>query len=157
MHNKYYLAVEVTPKNYFPINLVDLNLSKYPLTNLNELDAFSLKYTKDELMKIINDANVVDINEDTALVVIYYENKDIRKIPALTKDISFDMWTYLKDNYSDKQFINKVNNFLKTKIENDLFYKLNSSASLEEWIGVINNLSYDVIRKLYFYLDEHRI
>lgn len=157
MHNKYYLAVEVTPKNYFPINLVDLNLSKYPLTNLNELDTFSLKYTKDELMKIINDANVVDINEDTALVVIYYENKDIRKIPALTKDISFDMWTYLKDNYSDKQFINKVNNFLKTKIENDLFYKLNSSASLEEWIGVINNLSYDVIRKLYFYLDEHRI
>ena len=51
MENKYYLAVEVKPKNYFPINLLDLKISNhFTTTNLEELDAFTLKFSKKEIM-----------------------------------------------------------------------------------------------------------
>ena len=45
MENKYYLAVEVKPKNYFPIDLLNLKIANsFTSTNLEELDAFTPKF-----------------------------------------------------------------------------------------------------------------
>lgn len=99
MENKYYLAVEVKPKSYFPINLLDLSIANhFTTTSLEEIDAFTLKFTKKEIMNSIKEANLLDVNDEMPLVVIYYENKYTRKIDALTKDYNYDMWGYLKKN-----------------------------------------------------------
>ena len=120
MENKYYLAVEVMPKSYFPINLLDLKIAEhFTTTSLEEIDAFTLRFTKKEIMNSIKEANLLEVNDDMSLVVIYYENKYTRKIEALTKDYNYDMWSLLQEKYADKVFRNKIFNFLNKKISDE--------------------------------------
>ena len=124
MENKYYLAVEVKPKNYFPINLVDLKMADYFTDDLEKLDAFTLRYTKKEIMNAIREANLLDVRDDHPLVVVYYENKNTRKVEALTKDYNYDMWKLLKDHFYDKVFFNKVVNFLNRKVSDEEWQRI---------------------------------
>ena len=155
MENKYYLAVEVRPKNYFPINLLDLKISGgFTSTNLEELDAFTLKFTKSEIMKAVKEANLLDVNDDMPLVVIYYENKYTRKIESLTKDYNYDMWKLLNDKYGDKVFLNKIINFLNHKVDEKIIEELKSVQDKIKFLKILGTLPYFVKRKLYFYLYE---
>ena len=155
MENKYYLAVEVKPKNYFPINLLDLKIAKnFMTTDLEKLDAFTLQFTKKEIMDAIKEANLLDIHDDMPLVVIYYENKNTRKIDVLTKDNNYDMWSLLKTNYHDKVFLNKVINFLHKKIEDEDLSIIKNSRDVGEFLKGIGSLSYLMQRRLYLYLYE---
>lgn len=155
MENKYYLAVEVKPKNYFPINLLDLKIANhFTTTSLEELDSFTLKFTKKEIMDSIKEANLLDVREDMSLVVIYYENKNTRKIEAFTKDYYYNMWDLLKNKYTDKVFMNKVINFLNKKITEEELNKIKNSHTLTDFLNSIGYLPYLVQRKLYFYLYE---
>lgn len=155
MENKYYLAVEVKPKNYFPINLLDLKIANhFTTTSLEELDAFTLKFTKKEIMEAIREANLLDVNEQMPLIVIYYENKNTRKIEALTKDYYYDMWGLLKEKYTDKVFMNKVINFFHKKITEEELERIKGSKSLTQFLNSIASLPYLAQRKLYFYLYE---
>ena len=155
MENKYYLAIELRPKNYFPINLLDLSISKGVTTShLEELDAFTQKFTKKEIMDAVREANLLEVDEHMPLVVIYYENKYTRKMDALTKDNYYDMWKLLQEKYSDKIFLNKVVNFLNHKIDDGLLDKIKNSSNVQEFLGLIGNLSYLVLRRLYLYLYE---
>lgn len=155
MENKYYLAVEVRPKNYFPINLLDLKISGgFTSTNLEELDAFTLKFTKSEIMNAVKEANLLDVNDDMPLVVIYYENKYTRKIEALTKDYNYDMWKLLNDKYGDKVFLNKIINFLNHKVDEKIIEELKSVQDKIKFLKILGTQPYFVQRKLYFYLYE---
>lgn len=155
MENKYYLAVEVRPKNYFPINLLDLKISGgFTSTNLEELDAFTLKFTKSEIMNAVKEANLLDVNENMPLVVIYYENKYTRKIEAFTKDYNYDMWKLLNDEYGNKVFLNKIINFLNHKVDKEIVDKLKNVQDKNEFLKILGTLPYFVQRKLYFYLYE---
>ena len=141
MENKYYLAVEVRPNNYFPINLLDLKIAKgFTSTNLEELDAFTLKFTKSEIMSAVKEANLLDVNENMPLVVIYYENKYTRKIDVLTKDYNYDMWKLLNDKYGDKVFLNKIINFLNRKVDEEVIKKLKSVTSKQEFLNILGNI-----------------
>lgn len=154
MENKYYLAVETRPRNYFPINLNDLNIFNSSPTSLDKLDALTLKFSKPEIFKAIKENNLLDIDLNMNLVIIYYENNNIRKIDALTKEINFDMWDFLKKNYNNKNVINKIYNFLNNKISEEEFKSIRESNDLEEFINNVSKLSYLNQRKLYFYLYE---
>lgn len=155
MEDKFYIAIEKQPHNYFPINLLDINLAGiFPTTNIEKLDSITLKYSKEELIKSIKEANLLDITDSMPLVVIYYEKKVVRKIPILTKDINFDMWSYLKINYSDKIFLNKIYNFLQNKITAEELNILKKQSKIEDFLLFISKLSYLNQRKLYFYLYE---
>ena len=71
MENKYYLAVEVKPKNYFPIDLFNLKIANsFTSTNLDEIDAFTQKFTKKEIMNAIKEANLLEVEDTMPLVVI---------------------------------------------------------------------------------------
>ena len=87
------------------------------------------------------------------LVVIYYEKNDIRTIPIMSKDLSFDMWKYLKNNYENKNFQNKIYNFLNNKTSIDVA-KLKQTNNVSEFLKIITDLPYIIQRKLYFYLYE---
>ena len=153
MENKYYLAICPKPNNYFPINLLDLKISKgYTTMVLEELDNFTLKYTLEEIKEAIREANVLEVDKETKVVIIYYEKDEVRSIPVLTKDINFDMWQNIKDNFNDKNYRNKIYNFLKNKT--DLVKELKDMDKIEEYILLIRKLPYILQRKLYFYLDE---
>ncbi len=153
MENKYYLAICPKPNNYFPINLLDLKISKgYTTMVLEELDNFTLKYTLEEIKEAIREANVLEVDKETKVVIIYYEKDEVRSIPVLTKDINFDMWQNIKDNFKDKNYRNKIYNFLKNKT--DLVKELKDMDKIEDYILLIRKLPYILQRKLYFYLDE---
>lgn len=155
MENKYYLAVETKPNNYFPVNLLDLNIAKnFTTFKLEELDNFTLKFTQAEIRKAIKEANLLDINEHMSLVIIYYEKNVVRKTSVLTKETYYDMWTYLQNNYQDKNLLNKIFNFLKNKIDNEALTKIKNSNNINDFLMLIAQLPYLVQRKMYFYLDE---
>ncbi len=153
MENKYYLAVVTKPNNYFPINLGDLSIANnYNTDDLALIDKFTLQYREQEIKEAIRDANLLEIKDDMPLVVIYYEKKVVRAIPALTKDIDFDMWQVIKENFLDKNFKNKIFNFLNNKI--DTLDNLKRADNLNDFIKIISELPYIIQRKLYFYLYE---
>lgn len=155
MEDKYYLAIQTKPNNYFPINLRDLNITKgFNSDKLEQLDAFTRKFTKKEILTSIKEANLLELTENMALVLIYNEKNVIRKADVLTKDNYYDMWLYIEQNYQNKSFLNKIFNFLKNKVDNHIFFQLKNISSLTELINIINSLPYKTQRKLYFYLSE---
>ena len=89
------------------------------------------------------------------LVIIYVEKEKTRKVEALTKDNSFDMWESLKENYQDKNYCNKIINFLNNKISDDTLNILKNNKGQEEFLKIISELPYFTERKLYFYLYEN--
>ena len=155
MENKYYLAIETKPNNYFPLNLLDIKLFNKTSNKIEEIDSLTLKYTKREIMEAIKEANLLEIDYDMPLVIIYVEKEKTRKVEALTKDNSFDMWESLKENYQDKNYCNKIINFLNNKISDDTLNILKNNKGQEEFLKIISELPYFAERKLYFYLYEN--
>ncbi len=155
MEDKYYLAIETKPKNFFPINLADLNIAKnFTTWKLEELDNFTLKFTEEEIIKSIREANLLDITENMAVVIIYYEKNVVRKAEVLTKEKYYDMWAYLKDNYQNKNLLNKIYNFLNNKVDSEILTKLKNNSNVNDFLNALMKLQYSVQRKLYFYLYE---
>jgi len=155
MENKYYIAIETKPKNYFPINLLDLKISnKFNTFSLEELDKFTLKFNKQEIIDSIKESNLLEITNDMPLVVIYYEKNMVRKINALTKDINFDMWKNINDNYKDKNYLNKIYNFLNNKISSEELSEIKECQDIKEFFNKLSYLPYLIQRKLYLYLYE---
>ncbi|MCI9281472.1 MAG: hypothetical protein HFI49_04390 [Bacilli bacterium] len=155
MENKYYLAIETKPNNYFPLNLLDLKIFNKTSNKIEEIDSLTLKYTKKEIMEAIKEANLLEIDYDMPLVIIYIEKEKTRKVEALTKDNSFDMWNNLKENYQDKNYCNRIINFLKNKIPEDTLNTLKNNKGQEMFLKIISELPYFTERKLYFYLYEN--
>lgn len=155
MENKYYLAIETKPNNYFPLNLLDIKLFNKTSNKIEEIDSLTLKHTKKEIMEAIKEANLLEIDYDMPLVIIYVEKEKTRKVEALTKDNNFDMWESLKENYRDKNYCNKIINFLNTKISDDTLNILKNNKGQEEFLKIISELPYFTERKLYFYLYEN--
>lgn len=155
MENKYYLAIETNPNNYFPLNLLDLKIFNKTSNKIEEIDSLTLKYTKKEIMEAIKEANLLEIDYDMPLVIIYVEKEKTRKVEALTKDNSFDMWNNLKENYQDKNYCNKIINFLNKKITEDTLNTLKNNKGQEMFLKIISELPYLTERKLYFYLYEN--
>lgn len=155
MENKYYLAIETKPNNYFPLNLLDLKIFNKTSNKIEEIDSLTLKYTKKEIMEAIKEANLLEIDYDMPLVIIYVEKEKTRKVEALTKDNSFDMWNNLKENYQDKNYCNRIINFLKNKIPEDTLNTLKNNKGQEMFLKIISELPYLTERKLYFYLYEN--
>ncbi len=156
MEIKYYLAIETKPNNYFPIDLVNLNIShNFNTTKLAELDNFTSKFTKEEIINSIKLANLLDVKDNMPLVIIYNEKGAMRKAPVLTKDNNFDMWNHLRNNFTNKIFINKVYNFLSNKIDEYTLAHIKNAQNSEEFIYAITEMPYNMERKLYFYLYEN--
>ena len=155
MENKYYLAIETKPNNYFPLNLLDLKIFNKTSNKIEEIDSLTLKYTKKEIMEAIKEANLLEIDYDMPLVIIYVEKEKTRKVEALTKDNIFDMWNNLKENYQDKNYCNKIINFLNKKITEDTLNTLKNNKGQEMFLKIISELPYLTERKLYFYLYEN--
>lgn len=153
MDNKYYLAIETKPNNYFPIDLLDVKIfNGVTSDNLETLDRLTLNFTKEEIMTSIKEANLLEIDMDMPLIVIYYEKDKKRKINALTKDCSFDMWDNISKNYDNKNYVNKIINFLTNNITEEEINKLKNTSNKQEFLLEISKLEYKVQRKLYFYL-----
>lgn len=157
MEKKYYLAIETMPRSYFPINLSDLKIAdNFTTTKLEELDNFTLKFTKDEIIAAVKMANLLEIKNNMPLIIIYHEKNVVRKMEVLTKDISFDMWEYLKETLDNKTIQNKIHNFLQNKISKETLDNLKNIKDYKELINIISNMPYEVERKLYFYLYENK-
>ena len=158
MENKYYLAVETKPKNYFPIDLSNLSISNgFTSFQLAELDSFTLKFTKKDIMDSIKEANLLEIEDNMPLVIIYHEKEMVRKTEVLTKDIQFDLWQDIHQNFENKLYLNKIYNFLHKKIDDEDFNKLKKSLNEDVFLNEINHLPYMIQRKLYFYLYEKQL
>ena len=155
MEDKCYLAIETKPNSYFPVNLSDLSIAGgFTSHRLEEIDKFTLNFTEAEIIKAIKDGNILDVLENMSLVVIYNEKEKTRKVPVLTKDIKFDMWQFLKDNYDNKLMLNKIHNFLQNKIDEEKLQNIKTADNYKDFVTLINTLPYDIERKLYFYLYE---
>ena len=65
------------------------------------------------------------------------------------------MWNNLKENYQDKNYCNKIINFLNKKITEDTLNTLKNNKGQEMFLKIISELPYLTERKLYFYLYEN--
>ena len=97
---------------------------------------------------------MLDITENMAVVIIYYEKNVVRKAEVLTKEKYYDMWAYLKDNYQNKNLLNKIYNFLNNKVDSEILTKLKNNSNVNDFLNALMKLQYSVQRKLYFYLYE---
>lgn len=155
MESKYYLAIEIKPNNYFPLNLSDIKIFNKTTTKIEEIDSLTLKYTKKEIIDAIKEANLLEVEYEMPLIIIYIEKDKTRKVEALTKDNQYDMWQNLQEHYEDKNYCNKIINFLNNKISPEEISILKEHKGTKKFLNIISKLPYFIERKLYFYLYEN--
>lgn len=152
----YFLSLEKRPGDFMPLNISLLsydNMKDY--SSLENIDEFTRKYTKKELLDIIKNSNIVtpDYLEGNLLVI----NDKKYRYPLFTKDITMSLDTFFINNINDKQIMNKfINIYLKYSSNNISLIK---EAIKEKKVDIILQnlflLSYENIRFIYFYLYNH--
>ena len=138
---RYSLALQKQKGNEVLINTLDLDIAKgFFSTDIEQIDAFTLNFTKEEIIASIERANIADGYLEGELIIQSLENKKDIKV-AMTKDFvkDFEIGNYLymiKDNknllsnfankymsiVNDENLKNRMKDALKNNIEE--MYKL---------------------------------
>lgn len=117
------LAIKSNVNDYYPLRqeYLDIISKTDSLTNLENIDAFTSKFTMEELIESIKRANIVALEkiENASLVILFYENKKVRELPIYTKEnidyIQFNVEDFFLDSLSNKNFMNQIKNFFMSK------------------------------------------
>ena len=94
---RYSLALQKQKGNEVLINTLDLDIAKgFFSTSIEQIDAFTLNFTKEEIISAIERANIADGYLDGELIVQSLDNKKDIKV-AMTKDFvkDFEIGNYL--------------------------------------------------------------
>lgn len=154
MGNKYNLVLEALPGDFMPIDINLLVNNKYPLnfSKLENIDAWSKKYTMDEIINKIKDTNIVEEKYLRGNLSIINERK--YRFPVMTKDDIFQLDTFLYSKINDKQLMNKVINIYQ-KYEKKNVDELKQAIKDQDAalaLNIILSLPYEKIRNIYYYL-----
>ena len=149
---------------YYPLHASLLDIcDKQSLSNLEDSDEFTSKYTLEEILESAKRSNMVfPASENIKLIITYLENSKIREYKAYTKDdnefLEFDVLEFFKDNISNKNIINQLKNSFECKnyLPEDLidFVMTINNASIIQILHNYTCLSYYSRRTLKEYIFE---
>lgn len=154
MNNKYNLVLEALPGDFMPIDINALLNNQYKMNfqTLENIDAWTKRYTKREIMDKISESNIVENKYLNGRLHIINDKK--YRFEVITKDNTFKLDTFIINNINDKQLMNKLVNIYQ-KYEKNNIDELKKSIQEKSVSGVLNiifSLSYENIRNIYFYL-----
>ncbi len=160
---RFYLVLQKRLGDYNVINIPELDIYKNEEYNtLSQIDTFTSKYTKEELIESIKRGNLVReeyLSGDLRVISEYKHNFDI-----LTRE-EFDIISEFPSMLiSDKQLLNNIYNIYKSNIEKvltdkmmidkflSLFRKSLNENDFVRSMELIEQLPYLRARSVYFYL-----
>src|SRR5574344_472836 len=178
--NIYNLVIKKDRGNYMPINISLLGFNLGKLNDIMSIDMFTSKYSKEELLKAIKNANIVTSDFlDGELKIAKLDVKKHKYIvdyPILTSDYlnGFNLNNYLNNNIKDKSIMNilrskykdilvdknvnvdneETNAFIDfSKIKEENIIKKSINDKLLEFDEAKNNYDVEKLIKIIFSLD----
>ncbi len=160
---RFYLVLQKRLGDYNVINIPELDIyNNEEYNTLSQIDTFTSKYTKEELIGSIKRGNLVReeyLSGDLRVISEYKHNFDI-----LTRE-EFDVISEFPSMLiSDKQLLNNIYNIYKSNIEKvltdnmmidkflSLFRKSLNENNFVRSMELIEQLPYFRARNVYFYL-----
>ena len=157
--DRYFLALTLQKGRENLINIADLEISMhYAPQSLEEIDAFTMHYTKDEIMGAIEVSNIAPGFLDGTLCVLDKEEHKTHQLPALTKDYlgDFDLTTYLISILPNKNLMSNYLNKYMSLTTDDALKNATKEAiknqDVAEIVRLFNELDYLGKRELIVYL-----
>ncbi len=161
VHN-YCLAFKTKKKNPMTIEIskVDPTFANENIHSIEVIDAFTSKYSNDELMNLIRKSNTLT-EEYLMGELIIIDNTTGWRYSVLLDDgfTNINMIEYLASNKSNKDIMNKIYNKIKNHIVSDVYNDFCKQLFLEEtnilvFFSKFKNLSYLMRRDIKILCDE---
>ena len=158
---RHFLALLRRPGDYVFIDTSKLDICGNYLISLADIDAFTMKYSKEEVLSSRTRANIVDESYLNGKLVIQ-DNQKHNPLPVIDKDFydSFNIEEYLKSKLDDKNklntIINKFNSLVKDERISKDFKEYLRNGNIDIALSILFDLPYLNIRKFIVYLLEER-
>ena len=150
----YHLVIELRPGDFMPIDISILSNDKY--TNffmLETIDQFTKKYTKDELMDLVIENNLVPNEYFAGELKIVNENK--YRYPLITIEDTFSFESFFDKYMDDKQMMNKfMNIYHKYSDDTKMMKEAINQKSIRHILNTLFLLPYEKVRFIYIYLES---
>lgn len=152
----YHLVLENRPGDFMPVDLKLISKDKsHGYKAIEEIDSFTKKYSKEDIMIMISDNNIVPFDYLEGKLQIINDKK--YRFDVLYKTTTFSLDDFFINNISDKQAMNKfLNVYLKSKDANS--GEMKKSIQKQNVSAVLNllfQLSYLDVRNIYTYLANN--
>ncbi len=157
---KYFLALQLIKGQEVLIDISVLDIAHlFNPRNLEEIDAFTLNFTKEEIINSIDRANIADGYLNGNLCIVLVRNKKVIDTKeVLTKDFvnNFELGQYLYSIINNKNllsnFANKYNSY-NIDIENkQLMITACKQRDIEQIYILFNKLDYINKREFLIYI-----
>lgn len=159
MQQQYFLTLQLQKGKKVYIDIASLTIAQnFKPISLEDIDAFTISFTKEEILKAIAEANIADGYLEGNLCIICLEDKKEHVLPVLTKDIggNFKIEQYLSNNINNKNlmndFRNKFNNVVLDELSKQQLKAAFKELNLTRIYELFYQLPYINRRELIFYL-----
>lgn len=157
---KHFLALLRRPGDYSLVPITKLDIAdSYSYDSLMDIDAWTMKYTKEEIVASIIRANIVSSEYISGELVIQ-DNQKHNPLPVIDKEYynNFKIDEFLHNSMSDKNRINTIINKYNALFDenNELFSKALRNGSVNMALDLLFMMPYLNIRKFIIYLIELR-
>ena len=153
---RYHLVLEARPRDFMPIDINLLTKDHVHLfSSIEEIDNFTKKYSKEELMIMISDSNTVPSSYLGGNLEIINDHK--YRYPVLYKTTNFSLDEFLINNINDKKVMNKFLN-IYLKMDNshkEQMQEAIGSKDIQKILYLLFSLSYLDVRNIYTYLNDN--
>ena len=152
----YHLVLEYRPNDFMPIDInIISNDKSYGFKSIEEIDSFTKKYSKEDIMIMISDSNIVPYDYLNGKLKIINDNK--YRYDVLYKTTTFSLDDFFNQNIANKQIMNKfLNIYLKSNDANaESMKKAIKKQNIYEILNLVFKLSYLDVRNIYTYLDAN--
>jgi hypothetical protein len=149
----YHLVLEYRPNDFMPIDIGIISKDKsYGFKSIEEIDSFTKKYSKEDIMVMISDNNIVPYDYLSGNLRIINDNK--YRYDVLYNTTTFSLDDFFASNITNKQIMNKfLNIYLKSNKANaDNMKKAIKEQDLSKILDLVFKLPYLDVRNIYTYL-----
>ena len=152
----YHLVLENRPNDFMPIDINIIAKGKsYGFKSIEEIDSFTKKYSKEDIMVMITDSNIVPYDYLNGKLQIINDNK--YRYDVLYKTTTFSLDDFFTNNIANKRIMNKfLNIYLKcNESSSEEMKSAIKKENISEILDLIFKLPYLDVRNIYTYLDAN--
>lgn len=159
-NQKHFLALMKRPGDYSFISISKLDIAdNYSYDNLMNIDGWTMKYSRDEIIESIKRSNIVPAEYLYGTLVIQ-DNQKHNPLPVIDKDYydNFKIDDFLHKASSNKILLNTIINKYNSIFidENALFSSALKTGNINAALDILFTMPYLEIRRFMIYLIELR-